>query len=147
MPASGTNRRAADRAMAEADAREEGRSDMFIDSELEERARALLGADDGTFRDGAFFDAAGALHYWTAAGPALLMDVERRALLDCVEFVGRVLHMIADARERAKATASAPEFSPHFAPRPGIDRAQPVARKLSMADREGAIRQAIGAPT
>jgi hypothetical protein len=33
------------------------------------------------------------------------------------------------------------------APLPLAERARPVARKLSMADREGAIRQAIGAPT
>jgi len=33
------------------------------------------------------------------------------------------------------------------APLPLAERARPVARKLSMADREAAIRQAIGAPT
>jgi len=89
---------------------------MFIDSQLEERARELLGVDDGTFRDGAFYDAAAALDYWTARGPALLMDVELRALLDCVEFVGRLLLAIL---EQTEATASAPALLPRFAPRPG----------------------------
>lgn len=117
---------------------------MYIDPQLEELLRGLLPADDGTYRDGAFYDAAAALHYWTERGPALLMDVERTALIDCLLGLGRVLHAI---REQTEATASAPEFLPRFAPRPGIERARPVARKLSMADRDAAISQAIGART
>ena len=89
---------------------------MYIDPQLEELLRGLLPADDGTYRDGAFYDAAAALHYWTAAGPALLMDVERCALLDCVQLVGRLLLAI---REQTEAAVSAPAILPRLAPRPG----------------------------
>ena len=84
---------------------------MLLDPELEELAHEILGADDG-----AFYDAAAALHYWTAAGPALLMDVERCALLDCVQLVGRLLLAI---REQTETTVSAPRILPRLAPRPG----------------------------